>query len=105
MELEEFITDTLLSIARGLGNANKELAKMHGKTVGVDAGSRFVMKPEEGNAISFDVAVTVTQENTKSGGGKIKIAVVSIGGSIENANSQQHVTRIKFDIIPSEYIG
>lgn len=109
MELEEFIKNTLINIAHGLGHANLELAKAEGKTIGVDTTPKFMMNPtwgsREGNLISFDVAVTVSHENNKTGGGGIRIAVASLGGAIENASTQQHMSRIKFSMIPSGPIG
>ena len=104
MELEEFIKNTLVSIANGLHGANEELNKEKG-----GESVRFAIEPFQREKaqgyISFDVAVTVSQETIKSGGGKIKIAIVNLGGEIDSAGVQEHVSRIKFNIIPQVYIS
>jgi hypothetical protein len=109
MELQEFIKNTLVSIKNGVHDANLELAKQEGKILGQDFAALFVMEPhnrEKGQGyITFDVAVTVSQESKKSGGGGLKIAVASLGGEVGNVESQEHVSRIKFHIIPHQYIG
>jgi len=109
MELQEFIKNTLVSIKNGLREANEEFARQEGKTLGKDFTSLFVMEPhnrEKGEGyITFDVAVTVSQESKKSGGGGLKIAVASLGGEVGGVKSQEHVSRIKFHIIPHQYIS
>jgi hypothetical protein len=67
MDLDQFITTTLLSIKKG---------------------------------IRFDVAVTVSTEKESIGGGKIKIAVVDIGGDKTSASREEYISRISFEIDP-----
>ena len=109
MELEEFIKTTLVNIRNGIRQTNLELAKQEGKTLGQDFSSVFVMEPhnrDKGQGyITFDLAVTVSQETKKSGGGGIKIAIASLGGEVGDAESQEHVSRIKFHIIPNSYVS
>jgi hypothetical protein len=109
MELQEFIKDTLISIKNGLHKANEEFAQQEGKVLGKDCSALFVMEPhnreKEQGYITFDVAVTVSEESKKSGGGGVKIAVASLGGEIGDIKLQEHISHIKFHIIPSQYIG
>lgn len=108
MELQEFIKNTLVSIKNGIHDANLEFAKQEGKTLGGDFGAQFVLETSRDKAqnyITFDVAVTVNQESKKSGGGGIKIAIVSLGGEVGDIKSQEHISRIKFHIIPHITIG
>lgn len=108
MELQEFIKNTLVSIKNGVHDANIEFAKQDGKTLGTDGQDYFVLESSRDkgqNYMTFDVAVTVGQKTEKSGGGNIKIAVASLGGGIDNISSQEHVSRIKFHIIPHITIG
>ncbi|HPC37602.1 MAG TPA: hypothetical protein PKX03_02000 [Candidatus Paceibacterota bacterium] len=109
MELQEFIKNTLVSIGNGLHEANEEFAKQKGKKLGEDFTALFVMEPfnrEKGEGyITFDVAVTVSQESKKSGGGGLKIAVASLGGEVGDVKSQEYISRIKFHILPCRYIG
>lgn len=109
MELQEFIKNTLVSIKNGLHEANEEFARQENKKLGENFTALFVMEPhnrEKGQGyITFDVAITVSQESKKSGGGGLKIAVASLGGEIGDIKSQEHLSRIKFHIIPHQYIG
>lgn len=99
----------MVNIKNGLHEANLEFAKQEGKTLGKDISSFFVMEPhhrEKGQGyITFDVAVTASHESKKSGGGGLKIAVASLGGEVGDIKSQEHISRIKFHIIPDQHIG
>lgn len=109
MELEEFIKTTLVSIKNGLHKANLEFAKQEGKELGKDIAAVFVMEPHNRDKmqgyITFDVAVTVSQENKKTGGGGLRIAIASLGGEIGDIKAQEHVSRIKFHIIPNRSVA
>jgi len=108
MELQEFIKNTLVSIKNGIHHANLEFAKQEGKTLGENFGAQFVLETSRDktqNYVTFDVAVTVSQESKKSGGGGIKMYVASLGGEVGDVKSQEHVSRIKFHIIPHITIG
>lgn len=103
MELKEFIKNTLVSIKNGVRDANLEFAKQEGKTLGGDFGALFVLESSRDkgqNYIAFDVAVTVSKESKKSGGSGLDIKVVSLGGELSDIKSQEHISRIKFNIIP-----
>jgi len=108
MELQEFIKNTLVSIKNGVHEANLAFAKQEGKTLGQDFSALFVVdssRDKGQNYISFDVAVTVSEESKKSGGGKLNIQVASLGGEIGDVKSQEHISRIKFHVIPHITIG
>jgi hypothetical protein len=109
MELDQFIKNTLLSISKGLRETNLEIAKRDGKTLGVDAAAAYMLESHNRDSkegyITFDVAVTVSSETKKSGGGGIKIAVASIGGEVSNSGTQEHVSRIKFHVLPWQNIN
>ncbi len=108
MELQEFIKNTLVGIKNGVNDANKEFAKQEGKELGKDFSALFVLeglnRGKEGY-VSFDVAVTVNSENIKSGGGGINVAALNLGGKVDSSLSQEHISRIKFNILPWEHIG
>ena len=109
MDLQEFIKTTLVSIKNGLRDANVELAKQEGKELGKDFSSVFVMRPTNDEKaqsdVVFDVAVTVSQKDDKTGGGAIKIAVANLGGEMSKSTSQENVTRIKFHISPFSFVS
>jgi hypothetical protein len=107
MELDQFIETTLVSIKKGIGSANVKIAEMEGKTLGQDIAAQFIMERNQDkreSCVSFDVAVTATQENAKNGGGGIKIAVVNLGGNISSADTHEHVSRIKFSVYPWTHV-
>ena len=85
----EFIKNTLVSIKNGVSEANKEFNSLH-----------FAMfsGTEKENYVHFDVAVSVSSESKKTGGGGIKIYVVDLGGEKSNKNFQENISRIKFSI-------
>lgn len=97
MELEEFISKTLTSIAKGVKTANK------------DNGLNFVIEPtgrkekSDGN-IKFDIAVTVTKKKGRKG--EIGIGILSIGltGSKKSDVSDETVSRIKFSVATENLI-
>lgn len=97
MELEEFITTTLLSIKKGINVANIKIAEDNGKELGVDETIQYEIDSES-KGIKFDIAVTVSSETTGNGGGGIKVAVVNIGASVTSASAQEHISRISFEV-------
>jgi hypothetical protein len=85
MELDEFITNTLISINKGVGEANKQ------------ADNRYVILPNK-QVVNFDVAVEVsTNEGSKKGGG-LKIHVVELGANKSVQTSSSNISRINFTV-------
>jgi hypothetical protein len=107
MELDKFISETLINIRNGLRAANEAVAESEGKTLGNDIAALFQMGPyeDDGGYIHFDIAVTVSGETTTTGGGGIRIAMVNIGAEASGASKQENVSRIKFSVKPSLYTG
>mgnify|MGYP001572776926 FL=1 len=100
MELEEFISKTLVSIAKGIKSANKDMGQ-----------SFFTIEPisyqknRTDGCIEFDVAVTASKGTGSKVGGEIKIWPVGLGGKKETNISDQTVSRIKFSVAPEVKIG
>lgn len=107
MELEKFIKGTLIDVRNGIHEANKEISVSQGKDLGKNDSALFVMRPS--TAISFDIAVTVSsnKKGEVSGGGKINISVVDVGGqkSNEKKHSEEYISRIKFNVVPNIHFG
>ena len=98
MELEEFITKTLTSIAKGIKSANK------------DNDLKFSIKPSGAKAkgdgaIEFDIAVTLSKKKGQKGGIGISILSVGLKGQKESGISDETVSRIKFNVTPDKIIG
>jgi hypothetical protein len=69
------------------------------RSIGPDVG---VYSTEDGRiafAVSFDVAVTISESGEKEGGGKITVAkVANLGGKVAMTNRAETVTRLQFGI-------
>ena len=109
MELEEFIKTTLVNISNGMRQANLQLASQEDKTLGKDFSSTFVIEAlnrEKGQGyIAFDIAVTVSHESKKAGETGLKIAIASLGGEIGDVKTQEHISRIKFHVLPHRTVS
>ena len=102
MELEEFISRTLVSIYKGVRSANKEIDQ-NGSYFHIEAASNH--KDRSDGYIKFDVAVTATTATGTTAGGGIRVWSIGIGGEKETNASDQVVSRIKFGIAPSTTTG
>ena len=102
MELEEFISKTLISIHRGVRAANKEI-DANNPYYFIEAASNH--KDRSDGYIKFDVAVTAANEGTTKASAGIRVWSVGVGGEKEIGTSEQIVSRIKFGIAPSTTTG
>ncbi len=93
MELEEFITQTLVAIRAGIKKANKKIIDL--KDFGVE--NTYTMG-NVGDKINFDIAVTATEENGGKAGGGMQIAVLRMGADVESKSVQSNISRIKFAV-------
>ena len=83
-------------------DTSKRIAANTKITKGTEKDSYFNLRPSSGDPkggdgyVSFDVALSASNENKKGGEGGIKIAVVNLGGKAEHAVTESQVSRIKF---------
>jgi len=105
MDIEEFISTTLVSIYNGVNKANEEIIKNKTEKPRYFWIHSYNDKDADKSAIVFDIAVTTAKENTKTGGWGIKVKVVEAGGKINSKNTQENVSRIKFVIHPRTSIS
>ncbi len=101
LSIKEFVKETLLEIADGIREAQKEMwDKIHNQPIApaiMGKGKEIKNVIKESN-ISFDIAVTATSsENSKKEGG-IKIKVVDANLGKENKISKEFINRVRFDI-------
>lgn len=105
MELQKFITKSLVEIMNGLKEAQDQLKDSHARicpslSKGLTAGGQqaFLGASTKGQPISlieFDIAVEVSGE--KSGEGGIKVwQIVNAGGKI--SEGEKEASRIKFSV-------
>jgi hypothetical protein len=86
MDLSNFIEETLISLKKGIQNANKETGS-----------NDFQMMHQD--KVDFDVALVISDK--KSGEGDIKIGVASLAsadGKIKTEKLNSDISRIKFSI-------
>jgi hypothetical protein len=103
MELNEFITNTLLSIRKGLENANKEDISS-GKTIKYMIEPTAWAKERNVNVIKFDVAVVISEGKNKEGSAKINVFSVKAGGGISSSAINETTSRIQFNVGVNETI-
>lgn len=107
MQLQEFITETLLEIANGIHEENN--IRLGEKANDASSSRTFFLRPgskaESGAGIEFDVAVTTKKEGEGKGGAKLKLSVVEAelggGGGI----SKESVSHIKFTVNVGQWVG
>ncbi len=108
MEVKEFVAETLKQIIEGVRLAQDEIAterderktgvinpeRASGKATGPRASSW--RQPIE--TVSFDIAVTVSEETKAGGRGGLMVAGVGLGAKGEFASASTAVSRINFSV-------
>lgn len=98
MELQEFVSKTLVDIAKGIDDANKKISDLNGDT----KNSIYFKTRYQDDTIKFNLNVNVIEENNSSNSkeGGSRINVVSLGGSKSKENNikAQQTQSIEFDI-------
>jgi hypothetical protein len=103
MNLETFISNSLVSIQRGVESANKELQggnKTPPFLIGFSG-----LSAEEEKSIEFDVAVTINQEVSGGAGGEINVVGIKLGGKLDTQGGHESISRVRFKIHPNYAIG
>jgi hypothetical protein len=102
MELEEFISTSLLQIMRGVAKAQSEMGAASGEGgvinpcwVGKEGGEKPASRVQE---VKFDIAVTATTKTEGGGGGGIKVMAVELSGKGSRAVENSSVSHIAFSI-------
>lgn len=93
MELEQFITRTLIDVVSAVKRANEATG----------GGQKFQLRA--GEEISFDIAITVTEGTKTAKEGGIKVYALKLGGEKSDSNSNENISRIKFKIKPNSNLG
>lgn len=103
MNLEEFVSDTLTQIVRGVRTAQGE-AKLAGAVVCPSrtrtrlSGNREVTHHARVQEIEFDVAVTVVEGTTVGGDAGIRVFAVGGGAKGERHGSHEQLSRVRFSV-------
>lgn len=94
MELQQFIHDTLVGIARGVADAKASLVPYEASVNPVPKGARDLVD----QPVAFDVAVTAGESTEGKAEGGIKVMSVGIGGGGSHAKASETVSRIQFTL-------
>jgi hypothetical protein len=96
MNLQEFIEQTLLQVAQASKNVSEQM-----QSSGIGEG----VKDNQSINVSFDIAVTVSQEASTGIMGSLKVlSAVVLGGEKGEAVKAENVSRIKLEL-PLKIIG
>ena len=107
MNLQEFVTQTLLAIVNGVADAKGKLGEDRvNPEVDVfdrnrNAANSVRLMDKKGHLmrnVEFDVAVTATQGTGKKGGIGIFVAGVSIGAQGHTDMGNESVSRVRFAV-------
>ena len=107
MELSEFVSKTIIDIAKGLETAAEVLsdsdiiinpAPQDGLAVSLRYTADDKKRYRPAQQIDFDVSVVASNKDVTSGG--LRISVMGIGGGVnsESGTGQSHVSRLRFSI-------
>jgi hypothetical protein len=108
MKLDEFITGTLISIIKGIKDA-QDFAKENGSTINPSIGQwdkNKILTTYKGNehgiyainTIDFDIAITTSNAKELGGEGGIGVYAMKLGGKISDIDKNENVSRIKFGL-------
>ena len=97
IELNEFIKNVLVEIARGVRSANDELRNPDKHQFEV-----FSLRDNRGDSkipgVRFDVALTVGSQQKDKMGFFVALASMGGGANVEKQNANEMVHRIQFEI-------
>ena len=106
MELEKFISESLLQIHSALKKVNIELSKDYPQG---QKKNLFLLRPgadkEKGEGIHFDLAITAKTETTGKKGVKARVYVVEGGLGKENKVISENISRISFSLNVQKWVG
>ena len=102
MNLQKFITESLISIQHGVEDANKKLVSKNNTPPFLIG---FSSNNKEEVSISFDVAVTINEDVGGSTGGSINVIGLKLGAELETKGEHGSISRVSFKVHPNYAIG
>ncbi|CAM3607657.1 hypothetical protein [Shewanella pealeana] len=110
MQLDEYIKETLVQIAKGVKDASEEVETLGGivNPASVDteyqacngshiSSQKFKIRPDK-QTIKFDIALQVKESSGVDTSAKAKLAVLSIGGGAKSHDESHTAHRVQFEI-------
>ena len=105
MNIEKFVSDTLVQIAAGVTAANEEMEKRKLDAKANPAGGNVVSQASthyrgipDTQMIEFDIAVTVESTAATNGEAGVGISILKLGTSGASSSSDSQASRIQFTI-------
>ena len=98
MQIETFVRESLVAIAKGISNANQELNAAVNPPSSTKRTSFILGANRLAETIDFDLAVSATKEGAGGASAKGHIAVVSVELGGTGKVTHQDVSRIKFSV-------
>ena len=102
MDLKEFTTQTLVQIAEGANEANRQLEHIGGfvPNAGILNCKKYMESGVENVVdVEFDVAITAMESEGRGGGAGIKVvSALHLGGNMESKVENQTVSRVKYTL-------
>jgi len=111
MELQEFLSETLKQIVKGVKDAQEFVANEgHGAKVN-PRGVTALKRDDQGQKqphdigtklpierVEFDVAISASDSVESSGGGSLRVWALNVGGQAGSATENTTVSRIRFSV-------
>ena len=103
MNLEDFVANTLLEIVAGVSKALVKSPQNISPSIGWGEDDPKILRTSNDNLgvflVEFDVAVTASEKDSKSGGGGITVfSVASAKGDLSKASEQTSISKVKFSV-------
>ncbi|MFA0405215.1 hypothetical protein [Vibrio sp. 10N.222.52.C12] len=102
MQLDEFVKETLVQIAKGVNEASSSVSELGGAVNPlpdeVDVSfETYKVKPQK-QAIKFDIAIQVKESTDSEASGKATLSVFSIGGGVKSLDESNIAHRVTFEV-------
>lgn len=95
MDLQKFITETLVSITSGVEDANKISNRF-------ELSGQVHARGTSGQSVEFDVGIEVGKTKDKGVDGGIKVAAIGVGGTSKGSETYQQIHRLRFKVFVTE---
>lgn len=99
MQLDQFVTETLVQIVKGIQGANQSLDPDQPKANQAFGLSYSGGDPQRGPHIEFDVAVTTQLEAAGQIQGKAQLLVAAVELDGSGSASREKISRVKFSVL------
>ena len=100
MELREYISTVLVSLVRGVEDAQDQLKDSTATVNPLGIRSQIALEQNKDTPnftnVEFEVAVEVQTKTTKGGEIGVQVAVLKIGGNGNKLDSETHVSKLRF---------